>query len=227
MSKKTPKRPPADADAPDAAVAWFRERVPMTDDQFSDLDDESHATAFTVAGVAQLDLVEDVWSALDRAIANGETLEDFQARVGDRLASAWGSEQPWRLETIYRTVTASAYNAGRYAQMTEPAVKQARPFWRFSDIQDARESDICREAGGTVLPADHSWWNSHYPPLHHQCRSHVVTLSSDEAQDEGVAAHPPAGHSAEGFGAAPVSAPNLEPDLDEYPPELAKAYREG
>lgn len=232
MARKPPKQPPADVNAPERAVAWFRERVLMSDDEFSALEDANHDRAFTMAGVAQLDLVEDVWAQLDRAVANGETLEDFQQRIGDRLASAWGSEQPWRVETIFRNNVQRAYNVGRWEQMSHPAVIAARPYKRLSNIMDGRTSPICVDVdeggvGGTVLPADDPWWLSHVPPLHHACRSTIVTLSSREARSEGIDDAAPAVRSADGFGAAPdPDDDSYEPDLGEYPPALASAYRE-
>lgn len=231
MARATPKRPPPDVDAPALAVAWFRDRLLMDSDEFTSLEDVSHDEAFTIAGVTQLDLVEDVWSQLDRAIANGETLEGFQQRMGDRLASAWGSEQPWRVENIFRNAVQRSYNAGRWEQMNQPAVLQARPYKRFSNIMDGRTSPICTDVddggvGGTVLPAEDPWWLSHVPPLHHSCRSHIVTLSDREAKAEGIDPEPPPVAAAEGFGDAPDVGQPYEPDLAEYPPALAQAYGE-
>jgi len=228
MPSRTPKRPPADPAAFDQAVTWFRERMMMTDDEFSAIEGASHDTAFTIAGVAQLDLVEQVWTEADRAVANGETLESFQDAVGDKLAAAWGADMPWRVETIYRTNVQRAYAAGRYEQMTHPAVQKARPFWRFSAILDGRTTTVCSECDGVVVAADDRWWQGHYAPLHFNCRSHVVTLSESEAQEEGITQVPPRAEAMEGFGEPPaVSRDDVEPDLTEYPAALADAYSEG
>jgi hypothetical protein len=63
--------------------------------------------------------------------------------------------------------------------------------------------------------------------LGYSCRSHVVTLDEEEAQEEGITPDPPDAPPMEGFGAAPsVSSDDAEPDLAEYPPELAQAYGE-
>lgn len=231
MAARPPKRPPADPNAAQEAVRWFRDRLIMTDEEFQTLEDATHDVAFTVAGVNQLDLVTEVWEAVDKAIANGETLQDFQARVSDRLTAAWGKDQPWRVENILRNQAQRAYGAGRWAQMTEPVVVQARPYRRLSNIMDQRTSPICVDValggvGGTVLPADDPFWRSHVPPLHHGCRSHIVTLSEAEAKEDGVTPTPPATPAAAGFGSAPDVGPPFEPELDEYPPELAAAYRE-
>lgn len=225
MPRKPPRAPPAAVESSQEAVAWFRDRLLMTDDEFHALEGATHDTAFTIAGVNQLDLVEEVWRAVDDAVARGETLDDFQERVSDRLASAWGSEQPWRVETIFRTQAQSAYAAGRYQQMTDPAVQRARPFWRYSSITDQRTTILCNAADDTVLPADHPWWQGHYPPCHFNCRAHAVTLSEEEAQEIGITSDPTSEPAMDGFGAAPVVvAQDYEPIPGEYPPELFAEY---
>ena len=225
MPAKAPARPPADPKASQEAVRWFRDRLIMSDEEFAALEGATHDLAFTIAGVNQLDLVTEVWEAVDRAVANGETLENFQERVGDRLAAAWGKDQPWRVENIFRNQAQRAYGVGRWEQMNAPAVRKARPYRRFSAIIDDRTSEICEPIDDTVLPADNPWWNSHVPPLHHNCRSHLVTLSEEEAKEEGVAEAPPDVESAEGFGKAPELEGPVEPDLSEYPEPLVAEYR--
>ncbi len=220
------KRPPAHPDAFAEAVAWFRAKLILTDDEFDALEEASYHRAFTIAGVAQLDMVTQVWEAIDRAVAQGETLSDFQDAVGDKLTAAWGKEQPWRLETIFRTNVQQAYSDGRWEQMEHPAVKEARPYRKYSAVMDSRTSPICAPLDGTVLPADDPFWSSHNPPLHFNCRSHVVTLSEEEAKSEGVAQEAPSIAPADGFGDAPQGEwVASEPDLDGYPQPLVAEYR--
>ena len=220
------KRPPADPAAFQEAVRWFRDRLPMTDDAFDALDAQAYHKAFRVAGLAQLDMVTQVWEALDRAIAKGESMESFRAAVQDRLTAAWGKEMPWRVETIFRTNAQLAYSDARWEQMEHPAVKKARPFRRFDAIMDSRTTDICAALDGTVLPADDPFWGTHLPPLHFNCRSHQVSLTGREAEAEGIDDAAPEEQPTEGFGRAPtLRPPEPEPDLGGYPPALAAEYR--
>ena len=221
-------RPPADPAAFEEAVRWFRARVPMTDDDFQALEDRSYHHAFRVAGLAQLDLVTQVWEALDRAIAQGESLDSFRAAVGDKLASAWGRDMPWRVETIFRTNAQTVYSDARWEQQQHPAVKAARPYKRFDAVMDDRTTDICAAFDGTVLPEDDPFWSRSLPPLHFGCRSHVVTLSEREARAEGIDDEPPPGTPMDGFGQAPeLREYPAEPDLTGYPPALVAGYRRG
>lgn len=222
MPARPPARPPADPRSFDEAVSWFRSKMILSDDEFEAIEAASHETAFTVAGVAQLDLVTQVWEAADRALAQGETLESFQRATADKLAAAWGKDQPWRVETIFRTNVQSAYSRGRWRQMNHPAVRRARPYRRYSAIMDSRTTTVCKHLDGVVRPADDTWWDGRIPPLHFNCRSCLVTLDEEEAAQEGVTDPPPDVEGEEGFGAVP-GAPTA-PDLSGYPPELAAAY---
>jgi hypothetical protein len=66
--------------------------------------------------------------------------------VGDKLNAAWGSEQPWRVETIFRTNVQKAYSEGRRAQMEDPDTLEDRPFWELVTLLDGRTSPICKRA---------------------------------------------------------------------------------
>ncbi|HEX8942423.1 MAG TPA: hypothetical protein VF785_04740, partial [Gemmatimonadaceae bacterium] len=129
-------RPSAEPAKYDRAVEWFRARVPMTDDEFAKLDAHAAEQAFWIGNVAQLDVVDQVYSAVDDALRDGTTLDDFKDEVADELYQAWGEPDANRVETIFRTWVQRSYQAGRFAEQTDEDVVQAP-----EDTQ------------GTVLPA--------------------------------------------------------------------------
>jgi SPP1 gp7 family putative phage head morphogenesis protein len=223
--KRPPPEPPADPAEFKEAIEAFRKRVPMSDAEWETLTTGEREYAFKVAQVAQADVVTQVYEAIDRAVTKGTTFEAFKASVAESLETSWGGEKPGRLETIFRTNVLGAYNEGRHAIFTAPAVKRARPYWRFDGIEDARQSSICEalsKAGGVLLPVDDPFWKSHVPPLHHNCRSTVVALSAEEAADEGVNDEAPDAEPDEGFGAAPgKEGLDWDPDLSVYPAAIA------
>jgi SPP1 gp7 family putative phage head morphogenesis protein len=218
----------ADPEHFEEAVRQFRKRVPMSDAQWEALTLAEREFAFKVSGVAQADLVNDAWTAIDRAIRDGTTLEDFKREVGGQLEAAWGREDPARLETVFRTNTQSAYNGGRHEVMSHPEVKKARPFLRFDAVIDARTSDACDALDGTVRPADDPFWHTHHPPLHFNCRSILTPLTPDEADDEGVTKGPPPadGEPDEGFGRPPTVGGDFEPRPADYPAPIADILRD-
>jgi len=206
------------------AASWLLGRVPVTKQTWTFLDENAQRKAFTVAGVAKADVIRDVLLSLDRAVANGETLEDFKKRVGQQLVDAWAGSvinPAWRVETIFRTNAQLAYNAGRHRQMTEPAILKVRPYWRFDAILDNRVTRGCELADGTTLPHEHPWWGSNYPPRHFNCRSVVRSIRKKQAEREGITQTPPTELAQDGFGALPDEA-EWAPDTKRYPAEIRK-----
>lgn len=197
------------------------QKLVLSDEEFYALDAKARARAFTVSGVADLDLVADVWRAIDSAVANGETLDDFKARVAGDLEEAWGGEIPGRLETIFRTNVQASYSAGRFYQNNRPEVRATHPYSRFTAVLDGRTSDICEALDGTVLHSDDPFWATHQPPLHFSCRSDVSAITVEEAQAEGIDEAAPETQPDDGFG-SPFT--EWKPDLDTRPVELAAVY---
>lgn len=209
----------------DEAIAWHRDRVHLTKAQWDKLVAYAKKKAFTVAGVAQLDMVSEVWRAIDRALDQGTTLTDFKKAIGEHLQNAWQgtvAAPGSRVETIFRTNVQLAYSAGRYEQAVE--VKDERPYWMFDALLDSRASEICEECDGTVRPADDPWWRTHQPPLHHNCRSSLTTLTPERAGERGVSKRGPAVPARDGFG-QPPSQDDWEPDASAYPRELWSAFK--
>lgn len=207
----------------DDAIAWFRKRVAMTKADFERLSAAAKRKAFFVSNVAQLELIQQVWDAIDKAVKEGTPLADFKKTIGSELRKAWAGtvdDPPWRLETIFRTNVQNAYGAGRYRQATHPDVAGDRPVWMFDAILDGRTTDICEACDGTKLPNDDAWWKTHLPPLHFNCRSSFIALTDKQAGKITLVA--PTQPPQDGFGGVP-GADEWEPDPNAYAPTLAQA----
>lgn len=208
--------------APDtAALEWFRQKVPMTAEEFYALEQSVRAKAFTVSNLADLDLVSDVWSGIERAIAEGKSQEDFISEMEELLEGRWGGDGA-QLETIFRTNVQSALSIGRYEQNNQPAVRATHPYQRFDAVEDDATTDICRMLDGQVYRADDAFLLSHNPPLHFNCRTELTAITQDEAGDSGTPdALPDDVHPDEGFGHV---SHHFTPDLSTRPVELAHLY---
>lgn len=203
------------------AATWFRRRVPLTDEQFFGLIASMRRRAFGVAGAATLDMVSAIQRSLERAIRSGQTFGDWKKSVPGELRRAWGK---WRSEVIFRTNVQTAYSAARWKQLRAPAVLRARPFWMFDAVLDSRTTPVCSAAHGTVLPAEHEWWQTHTPPLHFACRSGIRSLRTAQALKRGVSETPPSADPQAGFGGAP-SEEDWKPERMKYPPDMWEIYR--
>jgi hypothetical protein len=152
------------------AIDSVRKRVPVPRKVWNDMQAEEREHAFTVSQVARVDVLQDVLDSIDKAVETGTAIGDFRAEVADKLIEQWGrAEIPGRIETIFRTNIQVAYAEGRHAINSAPAVKEARPFWRYDDTDNDRECEVCHDFHGMVRPADDPVWQRAHPPMHHKC----------------------------------------------------------
>lgn len=219
---------PADPSRFEDAIAWFRERVPELADLLAELEPWARRRAFWVSGVAELDVVTAVLAILTKLTVQGGSLIDFKREAKDLLTTAWGRENGFRIETIYRTNTQTAYGRGRWKELERPEIKRFRPYRMHDGVLDSRQSEICkaRSSPPVVLPADDPYWLSNWPPLHHRCRSSVRALTKRQGERRGVTettatlGQPPGD-----FGSLPTN-DEWQPDLTTYPPDLRAAFED-
>lgn len=205
-----PVQAPASPGAHDRATQWFRARIGVTRPEWDAFDEQTRRLAFTVSGLASSSLVKQVQEALAAAIERGESFEDFRARLGESLANSWGDASSGRLETIFRNAVQHAYGAQRFEEMSSPAALADRPYWRFEAILDGRTTQVCEQRDGVLRPATDGWWITNWPPLHHRCRSGVISLSEDQTHEEGGISYGGAQVAVpQGWGAAPGPPPSL------------------
>lgn len=210
------------------AIEAIRRRVAISDDELVAITAVSSDWSFWAAGLAQLRLVQDVLDSLTSAVKKGLGLAAWKKRLPALLRSAWGKGSAFRLETIFRNAVQHAFGRGRYRQMTHPAVMRFRPYWLFDGVVDSHITVICKERDGIVLPADHPWWLSNYPQLHHRCRSGVRTLRASQAQRRGITTpeqltdieSEPQTTKNGTFGQAPIGPPGKGTDLSAFDPGL-------
>jgi SPP1 gp7 family putative phage head morphogenesis protein len=210
----------ADVERFDEAVESFLRRVPLTDAQRRLIPIEARRRAFWIAGTAQMDVLQHAIDSIRDAIADGTSLEDWKVLARERLGAEFATATPSHLTTVFRNATQTAYNEGRYEQMMEPAVVQMRPFWMYDAILDGATTEICRDLNSKVVAANDPFWDSHTPPLHHNCRSSIRSLKRSEALQRGISSKAPDIEPQEGFGQSPKVSKDWKPDLRTKDAEL-------
>lgn len=196
---------------PAEAIAYFKSKGLKVTFDWRDLIGAEHASAFTVAKMADLDLLADVQASLDDAIAQGLSYQTWADTITPLLQQKgwWGRQavtdpltgetivaqlgSPGRLKTIFRTNVQSAYAAGQWEQIQEQ--KDVAEYLMYDAVDDHRTRPQHAAWDGTVLPVDHDWWTTHYPPNGWNCRCGVIQLSAEDLDDLGldVASKAPAG----------------------------------
>ena len=183
----------------DAAIGFVRNKVDLPSQRWDDLLQGMHSRAFVVAGVTKSSLLSDLRGAVDTALADGRTLEQFRADFDTILdRHGWNPKggRAWRAQVIYRTNLSTAYAAGHYQQMMADGPRQVRPYWRYIRTSSANPRQDHLAYVGTVLPHDHPWWDTHYPPNGWGCKCGVTNHSAREierlkAEGESIRTEPP------------------------------------
>jgi SPP1 gp7 family putative phage head morphogenesis protein len=174
--------------------------LPETFD-WRDMWQADHATAFTVAKSAGFDILKDISDAVTQAKEQGWTFKKFSENLTPVLQSKgwWGRQEvadtktgepvsaqlgsPRRLRIIYDTNMRMAHAAGTWARIER--LKGNSPFLRYVAILDGRTRPLHRAWNGTVLPWDHAWWKTHFPPNGWHCRCSVMQLSQRDLDEFG------------------------------------------
>lgn len=184
---------------PEEAIAYFRAKgfalAPSV--AWQDLWQEAHATAFTVARSAGFDILADVHGAVQKALAEGRTFEQFQRELTPLLQAKgwWGRDaegaqlgSPRRLQIIYDVNMRTARAAGHWAQIQR--LKERRPYLRYVAILDGHTRPEHLQWHGLVLPVDDPFWLTHYPPNGWACRCRVQQLSEGDLKRLGYRVSP-------------------------------------
>lgn len=183
------------------SIAIFRARlenlVPTAG--WRDLLANAHDRAFVVAGAAKADLLADLAAAVERAVVEGGSLDEFRRDFDAIVARhGWSYTGPrnWRTRVIYQTNMTTQYARGRLAQLESPTLRTLKPYWLYkhSDfVRDPRPIHVGWD--GITLPAGHPWFNTHYPPNGWGCQCYVVAVNEREAQQFGgrIVDEPPMG----------------------------------
>ena len=188
------------------ALKFFRRRTVISKSEAEKLGSDAAYQAFWVGGGLQLEQVGKVFDEIDRAIVAGESFQDFKARVADIFSSEAHAE------TVFRNATQQSYTSGRFHQMTDPKVLEARPYWMHDSVLDSGTTHQCRTLDGKVFPANHEHWRTHYPPGHHRCRRSVRSLTKRAAERRGIETETPDGVVVpEGWGRLPPARKTWKP----------------
>lgn len=169
------------------AIRAFLAKKVVTRRTFDRLLASAKKRAFTVAGLARRDMLATAHDELAKAITAGADLRSFSKPLAERFdAAGWTRLNPSHVETVFRNGVMGAYGDGRRAQMTQPAVLAARPYWQILGVDDARTRPAHRRAHNKVLHASDPFFAKAGPPFGHNCRDRVVSRNAKDLQRLGL-----------------------------------------
>ena len=182
---------------PKDAVAYFRSKGYQITDDWHDMWEGAHARAFTVAKASSMDVLETIRAELDKALASGMTQREFSKNLTPLLQKKgwWGKKtlddgreiqlgSAYRLNTIFRVNTQTAYMTGRYRRQLEGV--KTRPYWMYVAIRDGNTRPEHRALNGKVFRYDDPIWKHLYPPNGWGCRCRVRALMQSQVDRMGV-----------------------------------------
>lgn len=184
--------------APQEAIAVFAERGLLRPSfNWQDVWQQEHSRAFAVAGVTRLDILQSFRDGIDEAVKTGLNPKDFRDRMQAMLeAKGWwgdvkitdpatGRERithfdTQRLQLIYDVNLRQSYAAGQWAAIERN--KRHMPFVAYRTMRDERVRASHKPWDGVVLPVDHPFWRTHYPPNGWRCRCTAFAVSEKDLQ---------------------------------------------
>ncbi len=177
------------------AVAFMKNRIPVTKAEWNDLEPKLRFRAFTVARLAQCDYIDAARQVLSKSLETGkgaaETYKQWQT-LQTLIQDDAMKLKPGYWENVFRTNTQTAYTAGKLAQFQN----NQPPAWRLLIVDDSRTSDICRGLisdgkQDIAMSADHPFWKTFgFPPYHYQCRTGLQAVYQTEIDDGVVVENP-------------------------------------
>ena len=187
---------------PEDAIRYLEQKFPKASWAYTDLLDNAHDRAFVVAKMVDVDLATTVQRSIIDAMKTGQGYKAWAKDIDKVLAkSGWYDGQinvdsqgnakkvvtggQHRLETIYRTNVAAAYEAGRQQVIFNDRDDDPFGYVMYSAIMDNRTRPTHKALHGKVMEKSDPAWQSISPPNGYNCRCTIVELTQGQVDRYG------------------------------------------
>lgn len=162
------------------ALNLLENRVAVTKTYYEDLPQDLKKLSFYVSGLEKLREVELVKTSLSNAISAGYSFQEWKDSLD---VGAFTDLSNARLQTVYRNNINNVYNQSlRYNAGTSDVT----PYLQYTAIGDSETRPSHLRLDGTIKRADSEFWDRYTPPIGHNCRCGVISLTDEEAKDLGI-----------------------------------------
>lgn len=171
-------------------IAFFKQKLNLPTARWDDIRRQAHDRAFISAGAMQADLLNDLHTAMLRRIKDGRGLEAFRAEFAEVVRkngwTGWTGQgttlgEAWRTRVIYETNMLTSYAAGRWQQLTHPDLLKVAPYWKYHHADGVLHPRPLHQSwNNLVLPWDHPFWKTHYPPNGWGCHCYIIPVDAAE-----------------------------------------------
>lgn len=178
---------------------FFRAKELRPSFSWLDVWKEEHAYSFTVAKAVDVELLATFKRSIQTAIDNGQGFETWRAEllpelarqgwIGKRLVEdpqgRWAPKEvdfssPRRLQTIFWSNVRAARAAGQWERAQRS--KKALPYFVYVHTTALEPRAEHLQWVGLILPVDHPFWNTHFPPNGWGCKCSVRQTTRREAE---------------------------------------------
>lgn len=171
----------------DRALSFLSERVVLPSQTWEEQQGEIQNWAFTIAGITKATLLQEIQDRTTRAIADGDSFEQFKADFEEIMVKAGMSPlAPWRMRLIMLQNMRHSYNAGRYEEQTDPETVQRRPWALYKHDHPITPRPHHKVLDGFLARINDPIWQTLYPQSGFNCRCKVRTLSDIQVEAQGL-----------------------------------------
>lgn len=191
-------------------------------EEFLKLHGENRARAWTVARVAELDVLKDLHGAVGQAVEGGQSWREFKDSLDSIMEQrGWAGLEPWHAQLVYAQNVNMAHSAGRVTQARDAGVG----YWRKLPSPSATPRTEHARYDGQVF----SFGQKTPPPWDFGCKCEWEPVFDEELDDAersrlGGAADQPPGADEFEWDASQYYRP-LELRRGDYPAELWPVLR--
>ncbi|MGB1271499.1 MAG: phage minor head protein [Endozoicomonas sp.] len=182
--------------APKSVQRWFDAKGLKPSFHWSDVWKQEHQVSFTVAKAMELDILTDIRDGVAQALKEGQTFAQFKKDLKPLLQKKgwWGQQEvidpvtkekvlsqlgsTRRLKIIYDTNLRTAHATGQWDRIQRS--KKSLPYllYELGPSKEHRREHV--RWSGVLLPADDSFWDTHFPQNGWGCKCRVRQTSKGE-----------------------------------------------
>lgn len=167
--------------AHDEAIKMIADKPALLREQFDRLLPELQARAFTVTWIEDANVLRSIRDAIAELPQGGDWAK-LREQIADELMQSGTyfdeEKSTKRAELLLRTHGFQAYQATAW-QVAQETIEDF-PYLQYMTMEDEAVRDAHRALNGIVLPANHPFWEDHYPPWDWGCRCQVRQISRAE-----------------------------------------------
>ncbi len=175
---------------PTQAIEYFKKKKPELSEKYYDIWKDEHDKAFTIAGIASLDLLTDIQGKLQKAMEEGMTYKQFEEEFESSVLKkmGWTSDDkdipPYRIQNIFRTNVGNSMCSGRWQNIEDN--KGSRPYVMYHTLEDDAVRPAHALMDKKVFKIEDPVLNTHAPKSGYMCRCYLQSLTERDIKRKGL-----------------------------------------